>query len=350
MTMDANVSARINLLRLMLICGIVLVHVPYGPETAPFNGDNGIADWLRVFLGESLFRVGVPCLSAISGYLLLRKGLENFSYGRVLERKAQSVFLPLIVWNLSFLLLVYLMQSRGIAEGYLPDVRHPGLAEFLNLVFALNDQPINLPLYFLRDLFVCILLSPVLALLVKRYPLSTLTVLLVLTVLPVDIPILLRKSILLSFAIGMAFAIHKVDIRKLDPYAAPVAIVFLAASAGLATALYQYGPHYPAWLQGIRNFFILLGIPGFWALSALVIRSKIGRKLSNTGGLSFWIFCTHYPVLLLLWMVWNRVNFSHYLVFYAGALVVAAALLLLSNGIARRMFPSAYNLLVGSRG
>ncbi|PRD42621.1 succinoglycan biosynthesis protein exoh [Phyllobacterium phragmitis] len=348
--MDANVSARINLLRITLICGIVLVHVPYGPETEPFNGDNGIVDWLRVFLAESVFRVGVPCLSAISGYLLLRNGLETFDYRKVLGRKMQSILLPLLIWNGAFFLFVFLVQSRGIGEGYLPDVTHVPFPDLLNLIFALNGEPINLPLYFLRDLFVCILLSPVLAFLVKRYPLSTLTLLLALTVVPVPIHIVVRKSILLSFALGMSFAIHKVDIKKMDPYAAPVFAAFLIASARLAAALYQYGPEYPYWLNVTRNFFILIGIPGFWALSALLIQSEFGQRLASTKGLSFWIFCAHYPVLLLLWMLWNRVNLNEYVVFYAGALAIGGLLLLMSNEIARRSFPGTYALLVGSRG
>ncbi|RCS25649.1 acyltransferase [Phyllobacterium salinisoli] len=347
--MDTDISARIDLLRITLICGIVLVHIPYGPETAPFHGENGIIDWLRVFLAESVFRVGVPCLSAISGYLLLRNGFEKFNYPRTLGRKMQSIVLPLLIWNSAFFLFVYVAQSRGIGEGYLPDVIHVRLSELLNLIFALDGEPINLPLYFLRDLFVCILLSPVLALLVKRYPLTTLTFLLMLTVMPVSIHIVLRKSILLSFALGMFFAIHKVDIKKMDSYAAPVFAAFLVTSAGLAAALYQYGPDYPYWLDVTRNVFILVGIPGFWALSALLIRSQIGQQLARTKGLSFWIFCTHYPVLLLLWMVWNRIDFHEYVIFYAGALGIGGVLLLLSNTIARRTFPGTYALLVGSR-
>ncbi len=36
MSMDANVSARINLMRILLISGIVFVHVPYIRSGVPF--------------------------------------------------------------------------------------------------------------------------------------------------------------------------------------------------------------------------------------------------------------------------------------------------------------------------
>ena len=350
MTIDSNISSRINLLRIMLIFGIVLVHMPYGPQTAPFNGNNGAIDWLRVFLAESVFRVGVPCLSAISGYLLFRKGIERFDYPKVVTRKIQSVLLPFLIWNLGFFAFVYMVQKLGVGQGYLPDVTKADLSQLLDLMFALNGEPINLPLYFLRDLFVCILLAPVLVFFVKRYPVLTLLFLLALTLLPFPIYIVLRKSILFSFAVGMALAIHRVDLKALDPFAAPIATLFALANVFLAAALYNYGPDYPYWLTSLRNVFILIGIPGFWALSALFIQSNFGQHLARTQGLSFWVFCAHYPLLLLMWMVWNRINSSEYLVFYGAALVASCALLLLSNEIARRTFPGAYALLVGSRG
>lgn len=350
MTMDTNVSSRINLLRLMLILGIVIVHMPYGPQTTPFIGDNGVADWLRVFFAESVFRVGVPCLSAISGYLMFRKGLSGFDYSRTLGRKMQSVFLPFLIWNGAFFALVFAAQSVGVGQGFLPDLPEANLSQILNLLFALNGEPINLPLYFLRDLFVCIVLSPVLAFFIKRYPVMTLILLLAFIFVPYPIYIVLRKSILFSFAIGMALAIHKVDLKKLDPYAVPIVAVFGVSNVALAATLYRYGPDYPMWLMSVRKLFIVIGIPGFWALSALFIRSSLGQRLSQTKGLSFWIFCTHYPLLLLFWMIWNKSHASDYMIFYLTALAATCAVLLLSNEIARRVFPGTYAMLVGARG
>lgn len=60
MTVDQNLSSRINLMRILLISGIVFVHVPHDAETSPFLGLYGFFDWLRVFLGDALFRIGVP--------------------------------------------------------------------------------------------------------------------------------------------------------------------------------------------------------------------------------------------------------------------------------------------------
>lgn len=349
MTIDATVSARINLMRIVLISGIIFVHVPHDPATSPYLGTFGGLDWLRVFLADSLFRIGVPCLSAISGYLLFQRGLEGFDYRRTLRSKASTILLPFLLWNTAFLVLVYGAQSRGIGFGYLPDVVNAGPREWMNLALAIESWPINIPLYFLRDLLLCLLLSPLIAALVLRYPRTVLTLMLAYAVLPLPNGIFLKKSILFGFSFGVAMALHRVDITRMDRFAAPVVVAVLAMAFVLSFALYAFGPDFPAWLDMLRSLSAIAGIFGAWALSALMIRTDLGQALSRLGGLSFWIFCGHYPLLILLWMVWNRLGIADYPLFYAASPVLVLAILVSSHAAARRLTPSLAAILTGRR-
>lgn len=345
----ANVSSRINLMRIVLISGIIFVHIPFDTDSSPFNGDYGLFDWLRVFLRDSLFRVGVPCLSAISGYLLFRHGTAKLDYGKTIRRKAKTVLLPFLLWNSAFFLLVLILQSLGVGDGFLPDLSSASPRTLSTLLFAIEGTPINLPLYFLRDLFVCILLSPLLALLISRFPLSTLVGLLLLAALPIPLGIVLRNSILFSFGFGIYLSLYRVDLTIIDRYATLIGPAFVALAALLATATYLTGPALPLWLEIGRNLMVLVGIPGFWALSAIFIRSRLGQSLAGTGGLSFWVFCAHYPLLFCLWVLWNRGGSEIYPIFYLLASAIALMALPLTNGMARSALPSIYNLLTGSR-
>ncbi|WP_210259255.1 acyltransferase [Agrobacterium sp. a22-2] len=336
-------------MRLLLISGIVFVHVPYDPQTSPFLGTYGMFDWLRIFLGDSLFRVGVPCLSAISGFLLFRRGLDGFDYARTTRSKAMTVLVPFLIWNLSFLLLVYLGQRNGIGFGYVPDVVGASWRDLASHAFALEAWPINVPLYFLRDLLLCLLLSPALGFLVMRFPGLTLAVLLAYAVLPVPNGIFLKKSILFGFSIGIYAALHKVDIKRFDSQAGLVFTIVLAISVALATALYQYGPEFPVWLETARSLAALTGILGAWCLSALLTGSRFAKALSKGGGLSFWIFCAHYPLLVVAWMVWNRSGLDFYPLFYITAPVLVLIATVLSNAVVKRTMPQLYGLLTGSR-
>ncbi len=346
---NANISSRINLMRIVLISGIVFVHVPYDPATSPYAGTYGGLDWLRVFLGESLFRVGVPCLSAISGYLLFRRGFDNFDYGKTLKTKARTVLLPFLLWNLAFLALVFVAQSKDVSSGYLPEVVGASLREWLSLAFALEDMPINLPLYFLRDLLLCIVLSPALGWLIKRYPAQTLAVLLAYVVLPVPNGIFLKKSILFGFSAGICMSLHRIDIHRLDRFSWPIAIAFFSAAALLSTLLFEYGPNFPVWLETLRSLIAISGIVGSWAVSALLVRTSIGAALARGSGLSFWIFCTHFPLLVLFWMIWNRMDIGYYPAFYGLAPLATIAMLTGAYTLSERWLPVLTAILTGSR-
>lgn len=346
---DATVSARINLMRIVLISGIIFVHVPYDPATSPYLGQFGGLDWMRVFLADSLFRIGVPCLSAISGYLLFHRGFDAFDYRKTLRSKASTILLPFLLWNAAFLLFVYAAQSGGIGFGYLPDVVNATPRELMNLGLAIETWPINVPLYFLRDLLLCLLLSPLIALAVLRYPRTTLILMLAFAVLPLPSGIFLKKSILFGFSFGVCAALHRIDIKRLDRFAVPVALGVFAMALLLSLALYAYGPQFPAWLDVLRSLAAIAGIFGAWALSALLIRTNAGQALSRMGGLSFWIFCGHYPLLILFWMVWNRLGIADYPLFYAASPVLALAILIATHAAARRYMPSLHAILTGRR-
>lgn len=347
---DANVSSRINLMRILLISGIVFVHIPYDPETSPFGGNYGAFDWLRVFLTEVIFRVGVPCLSAISGYLLFRRGAEDFNYRKTVATKTQTVLLPFLLWNTAVFLLVLTAQSQDMAAGYMPDLWSATPRETLSYLFATEDLPVDIPLYFLRDLFVCILLSPLLAFFIRRYPLLTLGLLFTIAVLPaITIGIVLKKSILFSFSFGIYAALYKIDLKALDRHALPIASFLLVAAALLTSALYYTGPDYPILADLLRNLMSIVGPVAFWVLSAILVRTGIGTRLSQTGSLSFWIFCAHYPLLILFWMVWNKTGIDYYPAFFIGSLFAAFLILVPTNAIVSRVQPGLYGVLTGGR-
>jgi succinoglycan biosynthesis protein ExoH len=347
---DTKVSSRINLMRIVLISGIVFVHIPFGDQSSPFIGTYGAFDWLRVFLAEALFRVGVPCLSAISGYLLFRGGLENFSYLRTIRTKSQTVLLPFLVWNGVFFLAILLALGLGLGDGYVPSPWQATARELMTQLFAVEDFPVNVPLYFLRDLFVCILLSPLLAWLIRRMPLLTLTVLLVIAVVPeASLYIVLKRSILFSFSLGIYIGLNKVDLKALDRFASLGAVLLLGSCAALATVIYMTGPSLPDWVQFLRNTLAIAGALGFWLLSAPLIETQIGQRLSKTGSLSFWIFCGHYPLLILMWIVWGKAGVSFYPIFFILSLAVLFPILVATNSLCRKIAPRLYAVLTGGR-
>ncbi|WP_337739403.1 acyltransferase [Agrobacterium vitis] len=351
MKIDQELSARIHMARLMLIVGIVFVHVPFDPQSNAYLGQYGAFDWLRAFLGDMLFRIGVPCLSAISGLLMFRRGLDGFDYKKVLRSKSSSVLLPFLLWNSIVFLYVLTTQSMGYGEGYFPSVLTASYRELVTLALATEDWPINLPLYFLRDLLLCFLLSPLIGFLVKRQPALTLGVLLLYVILPVPNMIFLKKSIILGFSAGAAIAIHNVDIRKLDRYALPIVAAVLISAMAVFVCMFRTGfNEHPLWLDVIYGLITVIGGLGAWEMTRLLKNTRLGKTLvAAPGGLSFWIFCAHYPILMTAWMVWQKFDIGPYPLFYVLALPVTFCLLLTSHFLAIRLTPGFYGVMTGQR-
>ncbi len=132
-------------MRILLISGIVFVHVPHDAETSPFLGLYGFFDWLRVFLGDALFRIGVPCLSAISGYLLFRRGMSGFDYPATIRSKSKTVLLPFLLWNGALFAAVLLIQLFDVGVGYFPDLWNASPREIISHGTALEELPVNVP-------------------------------------------------------------------------------------------------------------------------------------------------------------------------------------------------------------
>jgi len=157
-------SAAIRMIRPLLILFMTLAHLFMIDHLSRMNGVAALNfdNWLMVFLKAGLAKSGVPLLSLISGYLAV-VSLERYGYGQVLWRKAKRLIWPLFWSNLLFIILItYPEQARD--PNVRPDLQiYPfDLLGWFQATFAFYRLPANEPLYFLKDLYTCFLLLPLL--------------------------------------------------------------------------------------------------------------------------------------------------------------------------------------------
>lgn len=146
-----------------------------------------------------LTQIAVPMFFFISGYLFF-KGLESWnlnSFGSKLRRRLKSLLIPYLIWNtiqalviIGVMILAYLLMGKSISRisewfcniGYFygvywSDQTTVVLKEnMLGLPFY-KSFPLLMPMWFIRDLMVTVLLAPILWLLLKKIPLIILAVL-----------------------------------------------------------------------------------------------------------------------------------------------------------------------------
>jgi succinoglycan biosynthesis protein ExoH len=267
---------------------------------------------------------------------------------RLVGRKLRTLVLPMVIWNGAMAVGIVIAQSAGAGFGWFPALAQGGARGWADALLALTAAPLDLPLYFLRDLFVCFLLSPVLGRLLARHPIATLAVVAGVVFSEAELGFLLRPDILLSFAIGSALAIHRVDVGRWDACAPAVAGGFLAAGLALAVLL-AAGYREALGSDRITQALIPVGIAGFWSLSAVLERSRFGRMLARAGRYSFLVFCIHYPLMMLEWMAWQHLPLG-YPLFYVLAPVSSLAAGIAVWHLLRRRAPTLLALIDGGCG
>jgi len=213
---------RIYAARFISVMLMIYVHVP---GTQLISDASGIAagirldHWLESLLIEGPGRASAALLSVISGYLAAITLVRSGGWSTTLyKRRFSSLIIPMCSW--AFITwVVYMILGRHdsihMTEG-------SSLLDRLNVIFFITETPYGptMHLGFLRDLFVCVLLSPLLLLLLRRFPVFILAALSLyyLSGYVSPVAIILRPLVILCFALGMLFAIRHTALDKLDNY------------------------------------------------------------------------------------------------------------------------------------
>ena len=126
MVSNKEFSDLIRVLRFPLCVMVVLIHSHF-ESIKVLSGEELHFDLVSYplfanvsfFISELLCRVAVPTFFIFSGYLFFGKS-ETFTrhdYVAKLKSRAKSLLLPFIVWNLVFILMLYIKQKRVVETG-----------------------------------------------------------------------------------------------------------------------------------------------------------------------------------------------------------------------------------------
>lgn len=334
---DPTVARRIALLRICLICVVVFIHVPVLDEFLdPRSGSFAL---IRSILCDGLFRVTVPVLTAISGYLLFRSGLDR-RWGDLVSRKSRTILLPLVIWNLPLLLALYLVEARHLTSHTFVVPAYPfDVVNWIDLTLGLTAQPVNYPLYFLRDLFVLTLLAPLLGLALRGAPWLGLATVTSVFYFNLDGLLITRDTMAITFYLGGLVATRGWDITSLDRFW-PVCLGLLAVGSTLIGAQY---------LSDIRWFTVVAPFL-VWPLTAAAVDHPVARRLVAISPASFGVFVSHAPILLAFWLVFERFgSVESYPLFWLTAPLAAIAVAVGIWRIAYRLAPRWAGLAYGAR-
>ncbi|MES3083565.1 acyltransferase family protein [Sphingomonas faeni] len=296
---DSRLSTAIAIARLIGIMGIVYVHAWTG-RTAEELAAVAFS-WqavLRTVLGEVFGRSAVPLLGMISGWLVVstatRQGYAAFVLG-----KARTILLPMVLWNAIAIVLVGAAATFGDLKAPTPTSIGWTLNELVPLVQA-NDVNVQMP--FLRDLFVCMMLAPLLVRASSIWLALVALVVVVWSLSSVHVPLLLRPQILLFFTAGIAVrrlgVAEKVAGWPVVLCALPFVVLIAPRlwAALLGNVFFDAHPHVMA---AFDILFRLASAVLFWRLAWALAGSGVAERLRRIERYGFLAFCDH---LVLLWL------------------------------------------------
>lgn len=234
-------SESINMLRFPLAILVVFVH-SFGAEIdvseLHASGLTGLAvyDYIRLFFSEVIAKSAVPIFFIISGYLLFLK-VEEYNktvYISKLRKRWHSLVVPYFSWIVLFILWTLMLKVGGILlhgkpwTGILDYFQDNGYLHMLwdssvwgerttwLGIATHNSGPVLLTFWYMRDLIIMVVISPVINWLIKKT--KIIFIILLLAIYTFDIKCSLISGTLarasLFFSMGAYFAIKKLDFTE----------------------------------------------------------------------------------------------------------------------------------------
>lgn len=265
-----------------LIIGVVLAHANLYALVENWYGEAPQwPEWL-IFMFANLKNILLPdrvsVLFLISGFFFF-KGMqknEPHFFGNKLKRRFHSLLIPYLAWNTLALILFYIKSNEALGCLSLQSGEEFSLLEYLSGYWAFyftGDTPANMPLWFVRNLMVMCLLTPLLYRLLRfRYGWFFLVVMVLCLINDIVIPLPgLNLHSLLFFSLGAWLQLNNISIVNIPPL-----IGWISVALYVPASYFQFGLHNEQWYIACSLVVVLIKAMAM----VFVYRKCFGIKLS----------------------------------------------------------------------
>lgn len=288
----STLSDRIRIARTLCIFCMTFVHVQPGIADNVYLRDANAFDIFYFMMTRIIGLSAVSLLSLVSGYLVVST-FDKLGTRKLYKTKFQTLVVPLVAWNLVMLVL---LLAYALLRDHWQDVPPATALGIGNAVLALTEWPLVVPLWFLRDLFVCVLAVPALLFGLKRQPLLVMAGLVGFTLVGEPLLILQRPSLLLFFGIGMFLRVAGQDEAAIDRMARPLAwglVVMVAVYVTIRIERISISEMDDSLRITLDCLLRITMAAAFWRLTERVRRSLFADFMKWLEPYTFFIFCSH---------------------------------------------------------
>lgn len=367
----ASLPMTIEVARVVLVIGLVFLHYFAYPNsrTSPFTGfdpdNHPVATFVNSFILLFFFSA-VPLLSMISGWLFFPVDGATDAAGagatiaRRMRGRVSSLLLPLLVWNLAALLIGFalytVVPTSGLLGEFKLDFAAAGMVEYADAILGLTRLPIAFQFWFVHDLFLAVMVSPLLWLVLRHAPLPGAAVLAVAWVSEFNFGIFIRTDVLLFFYLG-----GLVQLRGVAPMiewntarVLLLAYAALMAARALAPLVVDAGvPEQQYLLDLATRLARPLGVLACWGLCLRLATTPAGAAIARYGGFAFFLHAAHFPLIAFvkfaLWRLVPAETDAWMIAHYLASVALTTGLAAVAAVVIFRLSPGLYTFLAGGR-
>lgn len=361
-----QLSQTISFARITLIVGLVFLHYAAYPNSmnSPFDGMDPtafpVATFVNSFVLFFFFSV-VPLLSMVSGWLFFTFKAERAipALRERIGKRVGSLYLPLVVWNTLYLVVAVIACVHMPDNGFLSQLNfqpsEAGFGQYVNAVFALTSHPIAFQFWFVRDLLVTVLLSPVLWLALRHAPYVGMAVLGVAWLFGHDLFVFFRADVAFFFYLGGFLRMYRLPLEIGSGATMALLALYLALVAlrTLAPLAIDVQPYRPELLNMATRAMRPIGVLACWGLCLQFARMRVGATIAQYGGLSFFVFATHFPLIaavkLALWPLLPVESDGWMIAHYVVSVAVTVMISLSIGLLVARFVPGLFAWMNGGR-
>lgn len=340
--MKNSIFEKITILRPLLILLIVTTHIQgslYGSDLSNINLT--FENFFHALLSSSIATSALPLLSVISGYLAAIT-YERNKYHKIINKKFYRILIPMIFWNLILAIYIYQSQAKGLPRR--PDlILYPfNIKEWTLGTLSLFKLPANQPLYFLKELFICFLILPILNKIskIKVLTLISLAIISYMSVKGINLNLLIHRIDIYGFFIIGLFIYNKNNKNNKNNkkelsariYSKTIKITYilLYIFISILFTIHLFKSDDPNNIYYIK-LMTLIGPVALWFVSSY-IKGTLKNFLTWISPASFPVFLGHILILNIFWDEWSSYFKStplteNYWVFWISSILICFTLM-----------------------
>lgn len=347
-SISTRFSRKVTIVSFILSIGVMYIHAK---NLAYYDFGDALGTPIYVLnqiFSETFGRVAVPFFFLQSGYWMFRYDIferKSDVLKRKLKKKVVSLGIPYLLWNMfGFLVFVILTRLPGmpfrVNEGQIVDIT------WNNIFKGIFLHEYYFPSWFMQDLIVLTVFSPVLVILLRKQYLTyvTIAILLVLSLLYINTPVCQTSSLLL-FVVGGALSVYHKEYWESPNRSQRETLVYIALFIIGAAVRWLSVPF-------LSTFFVAVSPILFWKSCDLLGTMKVfDHETFWFCKQSFFIYCAHIIPVEAMSSILSRINNTMAWSCFSYIITppVVLVLLYVAARILSKRLAIVYRLLCGNR-